>query len=113
MGGAVSAAGERRRSERCEVANGAMGVGRLVGAGPVRVLDLSRHGVALRARHRGVPGRAVALQWTLGDRHIRVPARVIRSRVVALHGDGGVEYAMGLEFAEPSALVWELATRDG
>lgn len=109
----MSEAGERRRSERRDVVNSALGAGRLVGAGPVRVIDLSRHGAALRSLHRGLPGRAVALQWTLGDRHVRVPARVIRSRVVAVHGEAGVEYDLGLEFAEPSVLVWELATRHG
>lgn len=92
---------------------GILGTGRLVGAGPVLVMNVSRHGVALRGLHRGLPGRAVALHWTTGDDHLRLAARIVRSRVAALRGEAGVEYAMGLEFTEPSGRVWELATRNG
>jgi hypothetical protein len=104
---------DRRRSPRRTVEGTALGAARLVGGGPVRVVDLSRHGAALAGYGRTRLGRVVALSWQVPAEPVRVPARVVRAWVRALHGEAGVEYGAGVEFTAPADALWELTTRSG
>lgn len=109
----MTPAGDRRRSARVPVDGSPLAEARIVGGGDVQVVNLSMHGAALRGRERARPGRPVGLFWTLAGKRVRVSARVVRASVSALRGEGGVEYAAGLEFAEPVDALWELITREG
>jgi len=58
------------------------------------------------------PGSRVFLQLTIGDQTAGRSARVVRSTVASLTGDG-VRYRSALSFDEPWETLWEQCTLDG
>ncbi len=109
----MTAGRDRRRCRRVTRVAPGFEVARFVGGRQVLVRDLSRAGAAVAGPQRVTPGRTVALQWMAGEVPLRLGARVVRSTVLALAGEAGVEYLVAVEFSTPADALWELATRTG
>lgn len=62
------------------------------------IVNTGAGGVLVESDRRLLPGTAVVVQFTSGDRAVRREARVLRCAVHALKPAGGVRYRSALEF---------------
>jgi hypothetical protein len=79
---------------------------------PVTIVNLSGGGALVDGWRPRRPGSRVFLQLTIGDHAAGRSARVVRSTVASLTGDG-VRYRSALSFDEPWETLWEQCTLDG
>ena len=79
---------------------------------PVAIVNLGGGGALVDGWRPLRPGSRVFLQLTVGDQTAGRSARVVRSTVASLTGDG-VRYRSALSFDEVWETLWEQCTLDG
>jgi len=99
-GGGSAGAGDRglRRTPGSEILDD--GDVRLSPGGAVELINISETGALVESSHRAAVGAAVTL-CIGGASPQRVPARIVRSQVCAIHRDSSMSYQLGLAFNEP------------
>jgi hypothetical protein len=79
----------------------------------VHVVNVSAGGALLEATRPLRPGADVEVQFERADARVRVPARVVRCGVSAIHPERGPTYRAAVAFNETFEWAREETTHDG
>ena len=98
---------DRRRSPRFPVAALPYLTARVAGGPPVRLIDLSKHGVQVETPMRLPGGATVSIRFVSGAGAVTLDGAVVRSSVCVVETGGAVTYHTALAFTEELTLCGE------